>query len=194
MAQISDIMVSPALVYRAPIGTALPDASVAFGGTWPDPWEKYAYTNAPLTANYEIAKMDLTVEQLRGPAGAIPESEGFTFETSLAEFTPENLHTVFGGTLAEVEANGGVPAHTTFKFGGIERFSYYTWAFEGAFPSDLRTVRFQILIGNAEVGGQLEFGKATQLGIPLSVTAYFDRDKPAGEQIATGYFVTSQVV
>mgnify|MGYP001009917533 CR=1 FL=1 len=46
--QVANIILSNALLYAAPLNTALPANTVAFGGSWGGAWSRIGFTSAPL--------------------------------------------------------------------------------------------------------------------------------------------------
>jgi len=49
---VADILLTPASIWYAPVGEALPADNVAYGADWAGNWENLGYTTAPLSMAY----------------------------------------------------------------------------------------------------------------------------------------------
>lgn len=174
----ADVLITPVWVWTAPVGTARVYEDVGYGVAWPN-WKRLGYTNSPLTVNLERTRINKMVEQARTKIGSIVSEENLTMETNLAEFTMDNLALAWGGMVTKTPAGASQAAYETLKGGGQVCLSTLQWGFEGLYQNEDCTVQqpFRFFcIGEAEMGGQLTFGKAEQTGIPLTVEASYDFD------------------
>lgn len=183
----ADILIGSVRVFKSPVGTAVPDENdIGYGDAWPAGWTELGYTAAPLTANLEREFINKMVEQALSKVGKYISGETLTLETTLAEFTMDNLALAWGGTVIDTAAGAGQVGMEELKGGGSICLSTLQWGFEGLYQDaaceNQWPVRF-FCIGEAEMGGQLEFGKTVQTGIPLRVEASEDLDKPAGQRL-----------
>lgn len=183
----SDILVTPARIYYAPVGETLPDSdTVGYGAAWGGNWTDVGYTLTPLSANITRDTFKLYVEQLPNPVRTKITTETLTFETSLAELTGYNLALGFGGTVTETAADVDSPAKTTLEMGGDTTPDVYAWGFEGEYVTDDNEslpVRLFLYRGNPILGGSLEFAKAAAVGIPIRIEAEADTGKAVGKQL-----------
>jgi hypothetical protein len=173
----SDIMYSPVTVWVSDVGVEKPDESLAYGANWPTGWTNVGYTSAALTVELANEKQLKTVEQAPGPVGRIISNKELTIETVMAELTLGRLQYSWGGTLETVAAGVGQPGYEKLTIKGDACVTQRQWGFEGRYATDdecntLLPVRF-ICVGDAEVGGSLEFARETQTGIPLRIEAIY---------------------
>lgn len=172
----SDVLITPVWVWTSPVGTARPYEEVAYGGNWPG-WKKLGYTATPLTTNLEREKQNKMVEQAMSKIGSTVTGETLTVETALAEFTLANLALLWPGRYTLTPAAVGQAGTERLTGGNIACLSTLQWGFEGLYQNEDCTVNLPLrffCIGEAEMGGELEFGKTTQTGLPLKVEASFD--------------------
>jgi hypothetical protein len=184
---IADILMSPAKIYFAVTGTALPDPnSVAYGAAWGGAWSDLGYTLTPITVGYSQDLFKLEVEQITLPLKGLISSEQVTIETTLAEITAANLSLAFGGTVATTAAGTGTVALEQLTSGGSPNIAYYAWGLEGLYVTAANVslpVRILIYRGSAVLNGSLTFSKKEAVGIPLSINAWGDTTKAAGAQL-----------
>jgi hypothetical protein len=192
----SDILVTPVTIYRAPVGTAIPDVDIPYGDAWGGGWVDFGYTDAPLSVNREITTLEKMVQQELSHVGEVKTAEAFAIESSLAEFTMANLAAVTGDDANTVAAVSGTVGYEEIFGGGKTLLPVYAWGFEGLYYDEDNglefPVRFFIWKGRAVLNGNLEFGKETQTGIPFRVKAQADRTRPRGERLYGGYKVTAE--
>lgn len=174
----ADVLITPVWVWTSPAGTARVYEDVAYGAAWPG-WKRLGYTNSPLTTNLERERQNKMVEQAMAKIGSKVTGETLVIETSLAEFTLSNLALLWPGRLTITPAAVGQPGVERLSGGGESYacLSTLQWGFEGLYQNEDCSVNLPLrffCIGEAEMGGELEFGKAVQTGLPLRVEASFD--------------------
>lgn len=186
---VSDILLSPAKIYYAATGTALPNPnSVAYGTAWGGGWSDLGYTLTPITVSYSQDIFKLEVEQVTLPVRGLITTEEVMIETTLAEITAANMALAFGGTVATTAAGTAQVALEELKSGGSSSITYYAWGLEGLYVDSSNNqlpVRILIYRGSAVLNGALTFSKKAAVGIPLSITAWADTTKTAGQQLWT---------
>ena len=184
---VADILLSPARIFKAPIGEALPNPnSVAYGGTWGGNWVDIGYTLTPITVGYSQDLFKLEVEQITLPVKGLVTMEEVTIETTLAEITAANLTLAFGGSVATTAAGTGQVALEQLTSGGSSSISYYAWGLEGLYidsSNNQLPVRILIYRGSATLNGSLTFSKKAAVGIPLTINAWADTTKAVGAQL-----------
>lgn len=183
----SDIIIGSAVLYRAAVGTALPDPNtVGYGADWGGDWTKFGLTNAPITANHEKETYDVMVEQSTLPVKRAVTDENFRIETALVEITASNLQSFMGGTVTTTPAGASQVGMEELVTGGEVQLQESTWAIEGLYQNDAGEqfpVRIQIYRATAVINGDLEFSKAKEVGIPLQINALADLSKSVGQQL-----------
>lgn len=192
---VTDILVTPAKIYYAPVGEALPDeTSVGYGDAWGGNWVDLGYTLEPVSLSYETETFELEVEQITLPVRRVRTKETVMIETSLAEMTATNLALVVDGTATTTAAGVGQVGFDEILAGGAVDLSEYAWGFEG-FRVTAANVRLPVRVflyrGQAVLNGQLTFAKGAGVGIPIQVKALPDTTQAAGEQILVIHNVTA---
>jgi hypothetical protein len=184
---VSDILVTPAKIYYAPVGETAPSPdTVGYGEAWGGNWTDVGYTLTPLSANFTREMFRLFVEQLTNPVRKKITEEQLVFETTLAELTGDNLVLGFGGTVVETAADTDSPGMTELEMGGDTTPDVYAWGFEGEYVTDDNEslpVRIFLFRGNPILGGNLEFAKGAAVGIPIRIEAEADTTKAVGKQL-----------
>lgn len=193
---VADILISPATLWYAPVGEALPDeTTVEYGDAWGGNWLSVGYTLQPLSISYNQEVFELEVEQISTPVKRTITKETVNFETVLAEFTGTNLELIFGGTLTTTAAGASQRAFQELKSGGRVDLDEYAWGFEGLYKDASNNqfpVRVFIYRGSATLNGQLTFAKGAGVGIPIQIAAQADTAKAVGEQLMVIHKVTAE--
>lgn len=184
---VSDIIVSPAVVWYAPYGETVPDPdSVGAGVAWGGNWTQLGYTAAPLSMLYEFDEIDVVIEQSLAPVGRKKTSENLMLETTLAELYLDGLALVAEGTVSDTAAGASQVGMEEWDLGGEATLTERAWGFEGIYideDGDEFTVRLFVHKATARLNGALEFGKAVQTGVPMQVKALADMSATDGERL-----------
>ena len=184
---VADILLTPATIWYAPVGEALPDENtVDYGEDWGGNWESFGYTTTPLTMAVNRETYEVSVEQLTIPVKEMITSESLVFESTLAEFTSDNVLLAFGGTLTETPAGAGQRQMWEIEMGGETDLDLWAFGFEGLYKTDANEnfpVRIFLYKANVVLNGQLQFSKSQEAGIPIQITAKPDDTKAAGKQL-----------
>lgn len=186
---VADILLSPAKIYYAAVGTALPNPnSIGYGTAWGGSWSDLGYTLTPISVGYSQEIFKLEVEQVTLPVKGLVTMEEVTIETTLAEITAANMLLAFGGAVTTTAAGTAQVALEELKSGGSSSITYYAWGLEGLYVDSSNNqlpVRMLIYRGSAVLNGSLNFSKREAVGIPLQITAWADTTKTAGQQLWT---------
>lgn len=186
---VADILLSPARIFYAAVGTALPNPNtVAYGGVWTAPWVDLGYTLTPITVGFNQEIYKLEVQQVTLPLKGLITTQEVTLETTLAEITAANMALAFGGSVSTTAAGTAQVALEELKSGGASSITYYAWGLEGLYVdanNNQLPVRVLIYRGSAVLNGNLNFSKSEPVGIPLQITAWADTTKTAGQQLWT---------
>lgn len=181
---VTDILITPASVWKSPVGETLPDeTSVAYGASWGGNWENVGYTLEPLSMNFSRELFELMVEQVTGAVKRKVTDESVTFETVLAEATPDNIQLGIGGTVTATAAGASQVAFEDLDVGGAVTIDELQWGFEG-FYENASGVQFPVRIfvykATAILNGALTFAKNAAAGVPLQISAMSDTSKSVG--------------
>jgi hypothetical protein len=184
----ADIIVGPARIFYAPVGTVLPADSLAYGAAWASPaaWVEIALTKTPVSMNRELATFQVMVEQSTLPVKRVATEETVAFETTLAELTGGYLALAMEGTNTPTAAGASQVGKEELLAGGEAFLSERTWAIEAMYVTSANVkfpIRLQIYRATAILNGQLTFGKADSAGIPLRIDALGDLTKTVGQQL-----------
>lgn len=192
---VTDILITPAKVYKAPVGEALPDESlIDYGEAWGGNWVDVGYTLQPVTLNYNREIFELMVEQVNGAVKRRVTDEVAIIETVLAESTPTNISLAIGGTVTTTAAGAGQVAYQELKAGGKFTLTELAWGIEGLYEN-ATGVQFPMRIflykATAILNGPLTFAKAAGLGVPIQISGLNDTSKTVGEQLISIQRVTA---
>jgi hypothetical protein len=175
----SDVLVSPAYMWYAPVGEALPSAdTIGAGIAWGGQWKSLGYTLEPVSVNLDTQTFELFVQQLIAPLRILRTQQEITFESVLAEMTGVNLGLVFDATVVTVAAGPAVAGKDTVTVKGDKTdVSVYAVGIEGIRVTDLNErvpVRFIIPRASIILNGPLAFAKDAGAGIPVAVHGLVD--------------------
>ena len=175
----SDVLVSPAYIWYAPVGEALPAVDTIGAGTaWGGNWKSLGYTLEPVSVGLDTQTFELYVQQLIAPLRILRTQQELTFESVLAEMTGQNLGLVFDGTVVTTAAGPAVVGKDVVTVKGDKTdVSVYAVGIEGIRVSDANVrlpVRFFLPKASIILNGPLAFAKDAGAGIPVSVKGLVD--------------------
>lgn len=173
---VFNILKSGAVVRVAPVGTALPAATVGAGEDWDVAWLRVGATKEPVTLNYETEEHSSEVEEFLAPVRRFRNKESLALETVLAELTPDYVQLAAGGEVDET-----TPNLEELVIGNRAVLEEQAWAFEGVRydeSGNAAPVRFLIPRATAKLNGELKFSRRDDdyTGIPLRVQALADTE------------------
>ena len=183
---ISDIIVTSARLWRAPVGTALPADTLAVDAAWPSGWVDVGYTLEPVKASYTFDVLDVMVQQEMGAVKRIRVKEALKLATVLAELTAGNLALAFAGDASTVAPTADAPGYEEFAVGGKYELPESAWGLEGSYVDEdgiLRPIRVFVWRATAAAGGEVAFNREAVAGVPLEVSALHDRSKAKGKRL-----------
>ncbi len=191
----ADILLSPATIWYAPVGEALPDeTTVAYGAAWGGNWDQFSLTKTPVTLNRDASTFDVFVEQTTVPLRRAITEEKMTIETQLAEFTGDGLALVMGGTNTVTAAGASQAGYEKIVAGGEWTLPERAWGIEGKYidaDGDEFPVRLFLYRATVKLGGELSFQKGDYVGIPIQIEALGDTSKAIGAQLIEIHRVTA---
>jgi len=183
---VADILNGPVVIWKAPVGEALPDDSTGVGVAWGGNWETYAYTKAPLSCNYTATELEIMVQQELTAVNRVKSGENLTFETVLAEITSARMAVATSGTPSTTAAAAGQVGKDELDVGGESAIDQYAWGFEGTYVNSSGTqfpARWFMYKGTANLNAAQEWSVADYPGIPIQVKALVDTTKSAGSKL-----------
>lgn len=182
----SDIIVTGARVYVAPLSTTLPAETLAADAAWPTGWVDVGYTLEPTKLTYKFDMLEIFVEQTMAPVRRRRIKEEISIETVLAEHSASNLALALAAAATATAATASVPGFERVTIGGDPNLPLTMVGIEGSYTDEdnaLLPVRVFIWQATASDGGTLEYSKEKPAGIPLKLTALADTSKPRGQQM-----------
>ena len=182
----SDIIVSGARVFLAPVGSALPLPSLAVGAAWPTGWVDVGFTLEPTKLTYKFDVLEIFVEQSFSPVRRRRTKEEATIETVIAEHSAGNLAITMAGVATTTAATATVPGYEEFTVGGDPNLPLHMVGIEGGYNDEAANffpVRLFIHLATGADGGTLEYAKDKPAGIPLKLNALADSTKAVGLQL-----------
>lgn len=176
---VSNILMGPVVVWYAPVGETLPDAdTIGAGVDWAGNWEKFGFTQAPLTCAYTMDTVVARPQESLAPVKRRKSSEDLALETTIHEFAGEYLGLAFNEDLTETPADADSVGLEEIAVGGNPLMDEYAWGFEGTHIDDDGNelpMRFFIYKGTAKINGDLEFSRESEgTGTPFRVEALAD--------------------
>jgi hypothetical protein len=175
----SDVLVSPAYIWYAPVGEALPSAdTVGAGVVWGGNWKNLGYTLEPVSVNLDVQTFKLYVQQLLAPLRITRTQQELAFESVLAEMTGQNLGLAFDGTVVTTAAAPTIAAKDTVTVKGDKvDVSVYAVGIEGIRVTDANVrvpIRFFLPRASITLNGPLAFAKDAGAGIPVHIDGLVD--------------------
>ena len=175
----SDVLVSPAYIWYAPVGEPLPSPdTIAGGAAWGGNWKNLGYTLEPVSVNLDTQTFKLYVQQLLAPLRITRVEQQLAFESTLAEMTGQNLALAFDGTITTTAAGPAVAGKDTIIVKGDKvDVSVYAVGIEGLRVTDANVrvpVRFFFGKASITLNGPLAFAKDAGAGIPVHIDGLVD--------------------
>ena len=193
---VTDIIITPALVYYAPVGEAFPDETdVDYQEAWGGNWVQIAATVTPVMLANDRNEFEAMIQQSTLPIKRVIVDEHYAIETQLAELTATKLSLAVGGSVATTAAGASQRAYEQLSAGGSFTLTERAWGFEGLYKDQLGNqfpIRIFMRKATARLNGQLSFSKAAVAGIPLRVDALGDLSQAEGAQAIEFQRVTAE--
>lgn len=184
--EVSDIILTNALVYCAPEGEALPADTIPAGTPWGGNWLRVGFTSAPTTLAYGFETASPDIQETMSDIKRIKTQEEASIETMLAEMSTDSFLLAWGGINTITVAGVGQPAKEEYSIGGSRFLPVQAWGIEGEYESAIggvHPIRVFIYRGSSTEGGELEFSKSDYMGVALKIGAMSDTTKIKGKQL-----------
>jgi hypothetical protein len=177
-----NIFKSNAVIWVAPVGTALPDPdSIAAGADWGVAWDRVGFTAEPVTVAYDHDEAEFPVEEFLAPVERMTTKEGLKVETTLAELTATYLQLGLEGTVVTTPAGVGAVGVEDLVVGNAAIRTKRTFGIEGVYVTssgNTLPLRFFVYRATCQLKGELSFSKHEDkyTGIPISILGLADPD------------------
>jgi hypothetical protein len=184
--QASDILITGAHLFYAPVGTDVPADTIGYGASWGGPWTSVGFTIEALQLSYRFEVASVMVEQANSPVKTRRRSEQATFRTVMAEHNSENLALALAATATVTSPGVGQPGKEEVTVGGNTNLPLKMWGAEGLYETDEGNqfpVRLFVWRAHAAEGGDLAYARENPTGISLNINVLSDFGKPKGEQL-----------
>jgi hypothetical protein len=182
----SDIIVTGARVFYAPVGTVLPAPELPVDAAWPTGWIDVGFTLEPTKLGYKFDILEIFVEQTMGAVRRRRTKEQASIQTMLAEHNAGNLALAAAAAATTVAATATVPGYEEVTIGGDPNLPVYMVGIEGGYndeEEDFYPIRLFLWLATAADGVQLEYAKDKPAGVPLALSALSDPTKPRKQQL-----------
>lgn len=194
MAQ-TDILVSGAWLWYAPVGEASPDeTSIDTGEDWGGNWEWVGLTTEPLNMAFDTETFEVDVQQLTSPILQSITNETITLATTLAEQTAVLLQLLDGGNIVTTPAGASQRGYTELKAGGRTVRTIFKVGFEvkhALADGTLLPLRLFFHRATFARGGDTPYGKGEVAGIPIEITVLADDTQATDEELYVWQKVTA---
>lgn len=133
MATRTNVLVGPATLYVAPLGTAMVPDTLLKGAAWPVPWIQPGFSEAGLTLNSNVTTQDINVEEQSTPIDVLVTNRTISVDINLAEDTVENMKLAYGAGVITTQAAGtGIIGKKTLRLS--DTLDHLALGFEGTSP------------------------------------------------------------
>jgi len=177
-----NIFKSNAVLWVAPVGTALPNPNdIAAGADWGAAWDRVGFTAGPVTVAYDHTESEFTVEEILASVARMTTGEGLKVETTLAELTATYLQLGLEGAVATTAAASGVAGREDLVVGNAAHRTVRAFGIEGQYvdgSGNTLPLRFFIYRATCHINAALEFSKHEDkyTGIPIQILGLGDPD------------------
>lgn len=179
------IYLTDARVFVAPVGTALPAVTQAYGAAWSG-WTFFG----PAAGACEIALEGEEIELSNNRDGVIDErpgpEESATIEYETNEFDPNIMAIISRGTVVNTAAASGVPGYRTLTAGGSASLPVWAVGIEGKHLLDngaAYPTRWLFYRGRVRRSTTISYDATEQTNVPITIKAFKDTDRAAGDQL-----------
>jgi len=178
----SEVIVGPARLLIAPIGSTIPTLTSATV-VWDAAWKECGYTDAGTDFSYAPSVKDIDVDEEASPVKKLLDKEKANITAKLAQATLDNLHAAISASKLSTAAaaGGGFVGTKTVKV-GTGLLTETMVGLEGLSPEGF----WRVIIGYraiAQANVQLAFKRTDKTVIPVDFGLLADSTKPAGERL-----------
>lgn len=173
---VQDIIISPARIYKAPIGESLPNVNtVAYGAAWGGNWVDLGRTLQGVVVRFDKEKFTLQTEQDILPVREVVTSFKAGFDAVLAEMTGANLVLALDASKTTTAPGVGAVGHDVVSVDGTKaEVSSYAFGVEGFRLTNANLklpVRIFFKKASISVNGEVNLAKGAGAGLSVTITA-----------------------
>jgi hypothetical protein len=187
----ANVLVGPASLRIAPLGTALPDLT-QYPPVWNAAWRLVGFTEKGTDMDLSVSVKDIIVDEQRSPVSKIIDTEKGTVSAVLAESTLQNLNDAIAtATLAAAIAPGPTNVGSQKLSVGGGALKYVMVALEGTSPAGFS----RVVIGYkaiSEVAVKMGFQRTAMTTIPVQFGLVADTTRADGDNLFSVTDITAQ--
>jgi hypothetical protein len=186
---LKEYVISPLTLYYAPVATALPAATLAYGAAWPSGWVALGAQKEGAKLSYSFEEFAITNQQARGAKlGVRRHSETAMLEAVLAGYTKDNLMMALSGkSITSTAATSTVNGVEVIGVGGAGCLPVFMFGFEGEIVDDECQESYYLRVifrkGVIQAGFESEFKFDDYAAVPVKIEALMDMSQPVNERL-----------
>jgi len=179
----SNVIVGPARMLVAPIGTTLPTLDGTVDPiTWDVAWKEVGYTDDGTKLSYQPTLKEILVDEEPAPVKRALDTEKATISANCAESTVQNLnYAISASTLTSSAADTTHAQLATLDVGG-GALNEVMVGLEGLSPAGMQRIIIAYR-AQAQANVQLQFKRGDKTIIPVELALLADSTKPAGSNL-----------
>jgi hypothetical protein len=155
-----NVLVGHVQIYIAPVGTAGPATSVAYGGAWPAGWLPSGFTEKGLTVNMDRKTTMIYVDEIAEPVAVTTDTNDPSLDIDFAEDTLQSMAWAYGG--GTITTTGVGPTQVT-TLALSDNLTQVAIGFEGTAPAgNFRRVVIPVLVSTGKVKTTYQRAKAAR--------------------------------
>lgn len=186
MSDPNAIILGYAKIWTAPVGTAFPAATIAFGTAWGGAWLYLGDTLEPLSFGGDRAQFDVMIQQSTSIVKSIITQDQRNFSTVMAEHDILLLNQLLLGTVVNTAPGSGTPGYYTIDFGGKSIPNVLAVGFEAIWQNEAGVqtpIRWMFYRGSIIQNGEIVYDKEGVAGVPINIMTYTDLTQPVNKQL-----------
>jgi len=194
---MGDVLLGPGHLWRAPIGTAVPDeTTVAFGADWGGTWVDMGDfpEGSPISLSLAEEVYKVYSEQITVALGVTRTRREALITGSLLEHTVANMAALLQATAAVTPPGGAQKGFSEIPFGGPPDVTLYKWGIE-ALRVDANNVnqpvRWFFHKGFMRMTGEIAYAKTKETAIAFEIAILGDITLPNASNLGILQIVTS---
>lgn len=194
---MGDVILGPGKLYRAPVGTAIPDeTSVAYGAAWGGSWTEMGDfpEGSPITIVMNEDVYKVYSEQSTVAQAVTRTRREATIKGALLELTAANYAIALQATATATAAGASQKGYSNIPFGAQTDVTLYKWGIE-ALRVDATNVnqpiRWFFHKGFFRMTGETAYGKTKEATLGFEISIIGDSGQATNEELGILYIVTA---
>lgn len=173
-----NVLIGHVQVYIAPVGTAAPATSIAYGASWGTSWVASGFTEKGLTMSVDRKTNMIYVEELAEPVAVVTDTNAVLFDLDFAEDTLQSMQWAYGG--------GTITTGTNPSLTLSDNLQTVTVGFEGTAPSgNFRRIIVPQMVSTGKVKTSYQRAKAAR-SYPTTFTSISPLSQVSIVEIGSG--------